>query len=223
MKKIRIKVLRYNPENGVEKEFSTYEVDKDENSTILEGLQQIYERNDSTLAFNYGCRVKNCGLCAVNADGKPYYACITKIKDSMEITPLNNLPLIKDLIFDREQFFNFLKTFKPYVIRDKPPETLPETLIQPPEHAQLMSCRECFACMSSCPEYKWEDESFGGPLGFVKLAQLHYDCRDSQDRVSQARDMGILKCTECKKCVCISGIPINKIVIQPFLETLNAR
>ena len=146
-----------------------------------------------------------------------------RVKDGMKISPLENLPVIKDLIFDRAPFFYFLRKFKPYVIRDKNPETLPEVLIQPPEHTQLMSCRECFACMSSCPKYNWQDESFGGPLGFVKLAQLHYDCRDSMDRVSQAKDMGVLNCIDCNKCVCISGIPIKNIVIQQFLKILGAK
>jgi succinate dehydrogenase/fumarate reductase iron-sulfur protein len=221
MTKINIKILRYNPENGGEKEFFNYEIEKDKKSTVLEGLIQIYERHDSTFAFNYGCRLKNCGLCTVNADGKPCYACITEVKDGLTIAPLESLPLIKDLVFDREPFFNFLKKFKPYVVRDKFPETLPEVLIQPPEHSVLMSCRECFACLSLCPKYDWRDESFGGPFGFVKLAQLHYDSRDFENRVSQAKDMGILNCIDCKKCLCISEIPINRIVIQPFLKALK--
>ncbi len=88
MAKIEIKILRYDPDNGKRKKFVTYSIEKNKNSTILEGLLQIYEKNDSTLAFSYGCRVKNCGLCAVNVDGKPRYACVTRIKAGMKISPL---------------------------------------------------------------------------------------------------------------------------------------
>lgn len=222
MSKVNVKILRYDPENGANNAFVTYSVGAHKNSTIIEALLQIYERYDSTLAFNYGCRVKNCGLCAVNVDGKPHYACVTRIEDNMRISPIEKLPLIKDLVFDRKPFYDFLNKFSPYVVREKGPETLPEVLIQPPEHSILMSCRECFACTSLCPRYDYKDESFGGPLAFVKLAQLHYDCRDSLDRVSQAIKIGIRKCADCGRCACISGIPINKIVIKPFLEISEA-
>ncbi|MDY6973012.1 MAG: 2Fe-2S iron-sulfur cluster-binding protein [Thermodesulfobacteriota bacterium] len=223
MSKINVEVLRYDPENGEEGTHVTYSLDAHENSTIMEALLKIYEENDSTLAFNYGCRVKNCGLCVVNVNGKPRYACTTRIEDNVKISPIAKVPVIKDLVFDRKLFYDFLNKFSPYVVRDKGPETLPEVLIQPYEHIILMSCRECFACVSVCPRYNYRDESFGGPLAFVKLAQLHYDCRDSVDRILQAQNMGIQKCIDCGRCSCISGIPVNRIVIGPFLENLKSR
>ena len=221
MTKIAVKIRRNNPDSREIKDFEQYSIETNKNSTILECLLQIYEKYDSTLSFSYGCRSKNCGLCAVNANGKPCYACVTRIEDGMEISALNHLPLIRDLVFDRERFFAFLNSYSPYVERKDAPETLPETMVQPPEHTLLMSCRECFACMSLCPQYDHNDESFGGPLAFVKLAQLHYDCRDSIDRPLQAEQMGISNCVECNKCTCISGIPLNKIVIRPFLGLLQ--
>jgi succinate dehydrogenase/fumarate reductase iron-sulfur protein len=221
MERIVVKVFRYDPEGKDRKEFEKFEVAVKEKSTVLEILMQIYDTQDSSLAFNHGCRAKNCGLCVVNVNGHPRYACISQIIADAEISPLKHLPLIKDLVFDRAPFFNYLERFKPYIVREKDPETEPEALFQPPEHARLMSCRECFACLSSCPRYDYQNESFGGPLGFVKLAQLHYDVRDSLDRVSQASEMGILNCVDCSGCVCISGIPLKEMVIKPFLELLK--
>jgi succinate dehydrogenase/fumarate reductase iron-sulfur protein len=139
----------------------------------------------------------------------------------MTISPLKNLPVIKDLVFDRSHFFALLGKFKPYVVRKRAPECLPEVLKQPGEHTQLMGCRECFGCMSLCPKYDDKNDAFGGPLGFVKLAQLHYDVRDSVDRVLQAKEMGILTCVDCRGCACILGMPIHKVVIKHFLEKLN--
>ena len=75
--------------------------------------------------------------------------------------------------------------------------------------------------MSSCPRYDYQNQSFGGPLGFVKLAQLHYDVRDSLNRASQAEQMGIACCVDCSGCACIAGIPIKKLVIEPFLESFK--
>jgi len=110
MSEITVKILRYNPDGRGDKDLEQYSIDINKSSTILEGLLQIYERYDSTLSFGYGCRVKNCGLCAVNANGKPCYACVTGIEDGMEISALNHLPLIRDLVFDRERFFSLLKS-----------------------------------------------------------------------------------------------------------------
>lgn len=221
MEKITVKVFRYDPEGEDKGRFEEFEVAVEEKSTVLEILMQIYDIQDSSLAFNHGCRAKNCGLCVVNVNGHPRYACISEITANAEISPLKRLPLIRDLVFDRVPFFNYLEMFRPYIVREKDPDTEPETLVQPPEHARLMSCRECFACLSSCPRYDYQDKSFGGPLGFVKLAQLHYDLRDSLDRVSQAHKMGILNCADCSGCTCISGIPLKQIVVKPFLELLR--
>ncbi|HLA28995.1 MAG TPA: 2Fe-2S iron-sulfur cluster-binding protein [Syntrophales bacterium] len=221
MKKIAVKVLRYDPEGANKDRFEEFKVAVEEKSTVLEILMQIYDTQDSSLAFNHGCRAKNCGLCAVNVNGHPRYACVSEITANAEISPLKHLPLIRDLIFDRDPFFNYLEEFRPYIVREKYPETEPETLIQSPEHSRLMGCLECFACLSSCPKYDYQDSSFGGPLGFVKLAQLHYDLRDSLDRASQAKKMGILKCIDCSGCTCIAGIPLKQLVIKPFLELLR--
>ena len=223
MEKIKVKVYRHDPEEKVEGGFQEFEVFAEEKSTVLEILMQIYDTSDSTLAFNHGCRAKNCGLCVVNVNEKPRYACISPITADAEISPLKRLPLLRDLVFDREPFFDYLSKFKPYVVREAEPKTEPETLIQPPEHAQLMSCRECFSCLSLCPNYDYKKEAFGGPLGFVKLAQLHHDTRDSIDRVAQAGEMGISNCVDCPGCTCILGIPLKKLVIKPFLESVNKK
>ena len=223
MGKIKVKVLRHDPEGKTKDKLEEFEVSVGEKGTVLETLMKIYDTRESSLAFDYGCRAKNCGLCVVNINGHPQYACIAQITTGAEITPLKHLPLIRDLVFDRRPFFNYLRRFRPYIVREKHPDEEPETLLQPPEHSRLMSCRECFACLSSCPNYDCQNDSFGGPLGFVKLAQLHYDRRDCLDRVSQAREMGILNCIDCSACTCISGIPINKIVIRPLLELLKER
>lgn len=218
MKEITAKIVRYDSRGMIHEDFQILVQEK---STVLEALMQIYDTQDSTLAFGHGCRVKNCGLCVVNVNGRPRYACVTKITPNAVISPLHHLPLIRDLVFDREYFLQYLERFTPFIVRKKDPETEPEILLQPSEHTRLMSCRECFACLSSCPKYDYRIESFGGPLGFVKLAQLHYDKRDSLDRVSQARQMGIENCTGCTGCTCILGIPLNKIVIKPFLEAIE--
>ncbi len=217
MKEAVLNVFRYDPLKDREPEFKIYTVPMEERSTLLSALIYIHENVDSTLAFRYGCRFKNCGLCGVNVDDRPRLACMTRLKEEMKITPLNNLPVVKDLIVDRSPFFKTLERFKPYVVRDSLPEEEPEVVLFPKEHTELMNCRECMICLSMCEKYSYKAEDFGGPLAFVKLAQLYYDPRDSLDRKKMAKDLGVERCRECRKCYCPIGINISKSVIEPFL------
>jgi succinate dehydrogenase/fumarate reductase iron-sulfur protein len=214
---IEIQVLRSDSQRDKKSWFQAYKVPIREGSTVLEVLLYIYENIDSSLGFRYGCRFKMCGLCAVEVDDKPRLSCFTKVNEGQRITPLKNLPLLKDLVFDRDPFFRLLSQYQPFVVRPQLPEIEPEPLIQPPEYTRLMTCRECFCCMATCPEYTYTDPSFGGPFAFIKLAQLFYDQRDSKDRVSQARELGIQRCRGCHKCYCPLGIPIYKDAIHPLL------
>src|SRR3989304_7464444 len=96
MEKIAVKVLRYDPEGAKKERFEEFEVAVAEKGTVLEILMQIYDTQDSSLAFNHGCRAKNCGLCAVNVNGHPRYACVSEITANAEISPLKHLPLIRE-------------------------------------------------------------------------------------------------------------------------------
>jgi len=219
MEEIEIGIVRFDPSKDGHA-VQRYKVPVEERSTILEALLYIYDNHDSTLAFRYGCRVKNCGLCAINADGRPVLACVAEVKHDMEISPLNNLPLIKDLVIDRTHVFHRLSDYSPFIHRKELLLGEPEVIIQPQEHLQLMSCRECLCCLSACPKYDYRNKHFGGPFGFVKLAQLFHDPRDNLDRVSQAKHWGIDACMDCARCQCVIGIPIYRLAVEPFLQRL---
>ena len=90
--------------------------------------------------------------------------------------------------------------------------------VVPPAYGELARCTECLACLAGCASFDLEDGSFGGPLSFVKLAQLHFDPRDGQDRRAQARALGVTTCLSCKtKCSCPVGVPIYRTAIEPLL------
>ena len=69
-----------------------------------------------------------------------------------------------------------------------------------------------------CPRFDLQDRGFGGPLSFVKLAQLHFDPRDSRDRRAQAKALGVRSCLSCRpRCSCPVGVPIYRAAIEPLL------
>lgn len=220
MKGIKISVERYDPDSDRTPCLQDFVVPADEGSTVLDALLFVYDEMDSTLGFQFGCRFKNCGLCAMEINGRPRLACTTKLKPEMSIRPLSRLPRIRDLIIDRESINSNLSMFSPFLIRQHPPESEPEIFVQPENAKILENCRECLSCLSSCPHYDYRQSHFGGPYSFVKLARFYYDPRDSIDRKAQIRALGIEQCRECRKCRCVVGIPIYELAVSPFLSDL---
>jgi succinate dehydrogenase/fumarate reductase iron-sulfur protein len=168
---------------------------------------------DSTLAFRPGCRMDMCGLCAVEANGKPVMACITKVKDKMKVAPLHGLPVVRDLVIDRVRFFQALRELDIF-IPEQEERSEPQLIRQTDAQVKLIQCVECLACNSVCPNYDFEKDPLAGPYVFVKLAQLHFDPRNRIDRREQAKRLGVHGCAECRKCYCIHGINIHKQAID---------
>jgi succinate dehydrogenase/fumarate reductase iron-sulfur protein len=175
----------------------------------MEALMHIYENDDPTLAFRFGCRFNKCGLCTVEVNGRPRMACFTEAKTGMKIAPLARMPVARDLVTDRVSFFKALRELQLYIPEQKDLSD-PQVLREPETRKRLLHCLECLACNSTCPNYDFEQNPFAGPYVFVKLAQLHLDPRNVLDRRQQARDVGIAACAKCDKCYCIHGINIHR-------------
>ena len=184
-------------------------------STILEVLQQIQEEQDDSLAIRYGCRYKQCGLCAVRVNGHSRMACMTKVKAGMVIEPIEKIPVQQDLVVERSFITEEIRT------RELFPKALNPSIppITTKEFDFLSKCTDCQSCLAGCPEYSYENmDRFSGPLFFVKLAQLQSHPQNEYDYSEKAKEMGILHCEDCKGCPCPYGIPIKKLAIDPFLD-----
>jgi succinate dehydrogenase/fumarate reductase iron-sulfur protein len=205
----KLSIQRYNPETDAAPRWVEYAAPDGERTTVLEALGYIYETADPTLAFRFGCRFNKCGLCAVEVDGRPRMACFTEIRDGMKIGPLSRMPIVRDLVIDRAAFFEGLRELELY-IPEQEGVSEPQIIAQNETHAQLVQCVECLACNATCPNYDFARNPLAGPYVFVKLAQLHFDPRDTMDRRRQARELGVEACAECKKCRCIHGINIHR-------------
>ncbi len=207
-----ISIRRYNPETDVEPKWVDYAVPAGERTSVMEALMHIYENDDSTLAFRFGCRFNKCGLCTVEVNGRPRMACFTEAKDKMKIAPLARMPVVRDLVVDRVAFFNALRELQIYIPEQKNLSE-PQVICESETHKKLLHCVECLACNSTCPNYDFEKNPFAGPYVFVKLAQLHLHPLNVIDRREQARDLGVAACAKCGKCYCIHGINIHRDAI----------
>ncbi|MBI4832689.1 MAG: hypothetical protein HY801_14280 [Candidatus Lindowbacteria bacterium] len=228
MSLITISIKRFDPATDAAPRWVDYKVPAGERATVLETLMNIYESLDPALAFRFGCRFNKCGLCAVEVNGRPRMGCFTEVKDGMRIAPLAGMPVVRDMVIDRTAFFETLRELQLFIPEWKT-AAQPQTLIEPEEHAKLVGCLECLACNATCPKFDFNSEgqtqhkgtlplaSFPGPYVFVKLAQLHFDPRNTLDRRQQAQDLGISACSECGKCYCIHGINIRRDAIGALL------
>jgi succinate dehydrogenase/fumarate reductase iron-sulfur protein len=210
---IHISIKRYDPDKGGEPVWVDYDLPAHERTTVLEALMNIYENQDPTLAFRFGCRFDKCGLCAVEVNGKPRMACYTDVKEGMKIGPLAGMPVVRDLVIDRAAFFEALRELELY-IPEQGERSEPQVMQQSEAHKKLLSCVECLACNATCPGYDFEKNPLLGPFVVVKLAQLHLDPRNEIDRRKQARDLGLGDCGGCRKCYCIHGINIRKQAVE---------
>ena len=72
---MKITVKRYDPSKDNAPYETTYEVPHDdEYMTLLQALVYIHE-NEEPLAFDFSCRGRMCGRCAMMLDGEPGAAC----------------------------------------------------------------------------------------------------------------------------------------------------
>jgi succinate dehydrogenase/fumarate reductase iron-sulfur protein len=223
---LKLRVRRFDPLSEPRARWQVFDVPDVEGESVLGLLQRIRELFDSTLAFRYGCRFKGCGLCTLEIDGRPLPACMIRAKEGMEVGPLSCLPVLRDLAVDRRPLAEFFARRKLHLVLPAGGES-PEIFEVPPAYHHLAKCTECLACLATCPSFDVgklgdpndpERACFGGPLGFVKLAQLHFDPRDSEDRRAQARALGVATCRSCQtRCTCPIGVPIYPSAIEPLL------
>ena len=90
---------------GKDGRYETYSVPRRESQTVLDVVTFVQRHIDPTLSYRFACRVGVCGSCAMTVNGKPRWTCrthVSKVAGSgrLEIGPLENLPVIKDLATD---------------------------------------------------------------------------------------------------------------------------
>ncbi len=216
-----VKILRYDPARDAKPYWKVYDIELDEESTILDVLNEIHWKHDGTLAYRRSCRSAICGSCAMKINGQNLLACETPIhrfKGSLKIEPLPGLDIIKDLVVDMDKFFDKMKRIKPYLILDKPIPA--KEFIQTPEEfddiRESATCILCGACTSSCPSL-WANEDYLGPAALLKAYRFVFDSRDdgADERIDIINDKnGLWRCHTIFNCIeaCPKHIKITEYI-----------
>jgi len=208
---VTFKILRYNPEKDKEPHYQTFQLDANNNMTVLDVLHQIKWNIDGTLSFRRSCAHGICGSDGMRINGKNRLACSILLKDlntrkPITVEPLPSMPIIKDLIIDMSDFYKKNETMKPYLINNTPVPADHERL-QSNEDAERLfeaaKCIMCACCTTSCPS-SWTNENYLGPAAFVKAYRFIFDTRDeATDERLDVLDTpdGIWRCHTIFNCV----------------------
>jgi succinate dehydrogenase / fumarate reductase iron-sulfur subunit len=210
-----LKVRRYDPESGQAAYWHDYSVELDPERSVLDGILQVKDREDASLAIRCSCRAAICGSCGVRINGQSALACNTRLSDAAErasdgaitVEPMGNMPVIKDLVVDMDAVhWRKIQRVVPWLLPEgDPPE---REYIVPPEAmidvTQSMACIQCGACVSACLSLE-VDPDFIGPAALAKAYRFVGDPRDAATE-ERLRDLaedphGIYDCTHCFACI----------------------
>jgi fumarate reductase iron-sulfur subunit len=166
--------------------FVTYEVPRLESQTVLDVVTHIQRNIDPTLSYRYACRVGMCGSCAMSVNGKARWTCRTHVAKvaahgRLELAPLSNMPVVKDLVVDMTEFFDKWAKAKgsfqgARTRRDEFAVVEPDSTQRRAADAGI-ECIGCGVCYASCDVVTWRPD-FLGPAALNRAWTLLNDVRD---------------------------------------------
>jgi fumarate reductase iron-sulfur subunit len=185
--------------------FQAFEVPRLESQTVLDVVTHIQRHLDSTLAYRFACRVGMCGSCAMTVNGRARWTCRTHVDKvatdgQLEIAPLSNLPIVRDLVTDMVPFFD--KWAKAHG-RFEGARTRRENFerVQPGSAERQLAdagieCIGCGVCYSSCDVVAW-NPAYLGPAALNRAWTLVNDARETGNKARLAAVAGDAGCHAC--------------------------
>ena len=167
--------------------FQEFAVPRHASQTVLDVVTHIQRVLDPTLAYRFACRVGMCGSCAMTVNGVARWTCRTHVDkvvkdDKMEIAPLRNLPVIRDLVTDMREFFDKWARAKGQFSGSLTKnEDFQKVKPDSPGRVAVdagIECIGCAVCYSSCDVVSWNPE-YLGPAALNRAWTLVKDERDS--------------------------------------------
>jgi len=146
----------------------------------------------------------------VTVNGEPKLTCETFLADyapgPVSLEPLQNFPVIRDLIVEMTDFMKKLTTIKPWIVREEEQPLADGEYRQTPdelsEYKQYSMCINCMLCYAACPVYGLDPE-FIGPAAIALAQRYNLDSRDegSDERLDLlSQHEGIWGCTFVGDC-----------------------
>ena len=220
---LSISIVRYNPqESGSVPRVEAYPLEEADGMTLFIALNEIRERQDASLQFDFVCRAGICGSCAMVINGRPGLACRTLTKGlppEISLAPLPVFELIADLSVNTGKWMRAMSERLRTWVHAKEQELdlcrLEERM--EPELAQqiyeLDRCIECGCCVAGCGTARMRGD-FVGAVGVNKIARFRLDPRDGRSDEEfyelVGDDDGVFGCMSLLAChdVCPKRLPL---------------
>jgi succinate dehydrogenase / fumarate reductase iron-sulfur subunit len=243
-----LRIRRFDPKSGQAAYWDEHAVELGERNSVLDAILKVRDEVDGSVGIRCSCQQAICGSCGVRMNGKPGLACNTHLEEAaarahgtgwnpadgeadggggmtpagvIEVEPMGNMPVIRDLIVDMDAVhWKKIQRVTPYLINKEP---VPEReYIVPHDNmvdvTQTMACIQCGACVSDCLSMEI-DPLFVGPAALAKAYRFVGDPRDAEHHqrlLDLSQDPhGIYDCTHCFNCIdaCPKGVdPMSQIM-----------
>jgi succinate dehydrogenase / fumarate reductase iron-sulfur subunit len=216
---ITLTVKRWRPETADFTE-STFAVQADRFTTILDILISVKEKQDASLSMRHSCNMGICGSCGMVINGKPRLACETNAfslgTETITVGPMEAHPLVRDLVTDLHDLFDKHRSVKPWLVREDTKEQYraekewAQTESQVDYFVDFAHCITCGLCVDACPVSNTNTE-FVGPQALAQAHRYNSDSRDQGEklRLDKLDSMeGVWGCEYAGACseVCPKGV-----------------
>lgn len=214
--------------------FERFEVPAYESQTVLDVVSWIQQYADPTLTYRFACRVGMCGSCAMMVNGVPRWTCRTHVRKvigegRLEIAPLRNLPVIKDLAADMDPFFDKWVAAEAvhHPSADRHDAIAP---VDPTTEARAaadagIECINCGICYAACDTVAGNAD-YLGPAALQRAWTLYNDARDGDRGVILDAVSGSGGCHNCHSMgSCAQACPneLNPMAAIAGLKRATAR
>jgi fumarate reductase iron-sulfur subunit len=185
--------------------FQAFEVPRHPSQTVLDVVTHVQRHLDPTLAYRYACRVGMCGSCAMTVNGVPRWTCRTHVdsvsrNNELNVGPLRNLPVIRDLVTDMREFFDKWARAKgefhgAQTRKDDfakvPPQSEERVLVD-----KGIECIGCAVCYAACDVVSWNPQ-YLGPAALNRAWTLVNDAREEKNAERLRAVAGDAGCHAC--------------------------
>ena len=228
---IKVSVWRGTEEGAYE----AFEVPRQPSQTVLDVVTYIQRNLDPTLSYRFACRVGMCGSCGMTVNGRPRWTCRTHVDKvaedgTLEIAPLRNLTVVKDLACDMTEFFEKMNRaegkFHPTKTRNDDFDVVLPDDPQREQAAMGIECIGCGVCYAACDIVDW-NKDYLGPAALNRAWTLVNDVRDggNKDRLAAVSgDAGCHACHSQQGCVehCPKHLSPTRSIAGLKRETVKA-
>ena len=224
-------ITRFDPDRDEVPKTQEYQVPTEKNWKVLDAINYIKDELDPTLSYRWSCRMAVCGSCGMMVNGVPKLTCKSSLDDygdRIEIEPLSNFPIVRDLVVELEGFMEKFKRVKPWIMEAKEKAAEEgagrQSSEELAEFKQFSMCINCMLCYSACPVVANEPD-FLGPAAIAIGHRYNMDSRDAgaAERNEIFRGEGsVFSCSYANECseVCPKNVDPAAAVNQAKLNAV---